>query len=76
MAEAGFTPVGTTSRSDDYQHPVLGIEVNDLHDENAVIGVGGQVVIFDPVPMLMWAAKLARLAARHRDDRADNKRAR
>ena len=67
MAEGGFIPVGTASRSDDYQHPVLGIEVNDLHDENAVIGASGKVVIFDPVPMLMWEAKLARLAAWFRD---------
>lgn len=63
MGEAGFAPVGSASRLDDYQHPVLGIEVNDLHDENALIGESGEIVIFDPVPMLMWSGKLSRLNA-------------
>ncbi len=61
MGEAGFSPVGTASRPDDYCHAVLGMEVNDLHDENALIGTSGKVVIFDPVPMLLWDAKLARI---------------
>ena len=63
MAEGGFTPVGSASRLDDYRHAVLGLEVNDLHDENALIGGSGKIVIFDPVPMLLWEAKLARLEA-------------
>ena len=70
MGEAGFTAVGSTSRLDDYQHPVLGIEVNDLHDENALISASGEVVIFDPVPMLMWEGKLVRLNAWAFTDRA------
>ena len=63
MGLGGFTPLGIASRLDDYQHPALGIEVNDLHDENSVIGGSGKVVIFDPVPMLLWEAKRARLVA-------------
>jgi hypothetical protein len=63
MGEAGFTPVGTASRPDDCHHLVLGIEVNDPHDENALVSASGEIVIFDPVPMLMWDGKLARLMA-------------
>lgn len=72
LGEAGFAPVGSASRPDDYQHPVLGIEVNDLHDENALIGASGKVVIFDPVPMLLWEAKLARLEAWYCGGSAEN----
>ena len=72
MGEAGFSPVGTASRADDCQHSLLGIEVNDLHDENALIGAGGKVVIFDPVPMLLWETKIARLEAWSCAERAEN----
>src|SRR5437868_7703633 len=51
------------ARQHDYLSKSLGIEVNDLHDENALVTEAGEVVVIDPVPMMEEASKLARLAA-------------
>jgi hypothetical protein len=72
MAERGFR----RAKGDDYINGDLGIKVEDLHDENAVMTPAGDVVVFDPVPYLDVATKTARLreAATHQtvlDTRVD-----
>jgi hypothetical protein len=41
----------------------VGIEVNDLHDENALVTEPREIVVIDPVPMMEEASKLTRLKA-------------
>jgi hypothetical protein len=63
MQARGF--VATDERGWNYFHPEKGFVVEDLHENNAVIDIHGQLVIFDPViypnpPMNQWS-KLHRL---------------
>ena len=51
MRQMGFVSVW----GDDYYHPRLGVLVEDLHDENAVIAPTGSLIIFDPVIYLAKA---------------------
>jgi len=65
MLQLGFEPIRTRdpARQYDYLSKSLGIEVNDLHDENVLVTRTDEVVVIDPVPMMEEASKLARLRA-------------
>src|SRR5258708_1911466 len=65
MQGLGFEPVRTrdSARQFDYLSGSLGLEVNDLHDQNALVTEVGEIVVIDPVPMMEEATKLARLGA-------------
>ncbi len=45
MRGFGFESV----RRDDYIHPGLGLVVEDLHDQNVLVGPGGHLFVIDPV---------------------------
>jgi hypothetical protein len=64
-AAVRFEPIRTRdpARQYDYLSTSVGIEVNDLHDENALVTEPGEVVVIDPVPLMEEASKLARLRA-------------
>ncbi len=62
MEQLGFMPVDDPTRPNDYVNTATGEEVNDLHDENAVIDRDGNVSIFDPVPRMLWESKANRVA--------------
>jgi len=66
MLRMDFEPIRArdVARQFDYVNKSLGIEVNDLHDENALVTEADAVVIIDPVPMMEEASKLARLKDR------------
>lgn len=63
MLRLGFEPIRTRdpARQYDYVNTSVGIEVNDLHDENALVTEACEVVVIDPVPMMEEASKLGRL---------------
>jgi hypothetical protein len=65
MLRLGFEPIRMRdpARQYDYLSNVVGIEVNDLHDENALVTEPGEIVVIDPVPMMEEASKLTRLRA-------------
>jgi hypothetical protein len=65
MKSLGFEPIRMRdpARQYDYLNKSVGVEVNDLHDENALVTEAGEVVVIDPVPMMEEPSKLARLAA-------------
>jgi len=65
MLGLGFEPIRNRdhARQYDYLSKPLGVEVNDLHDENALMTKAGDVVVIDPVPLMEEASKLVRLAA-------------
>lgn len=67
MAQMGFQPVGGGARADDYINHELGVEITDLHDENVLVGPGGQIFIIDPIPMMVEESKIQRLL-KHADD--------
>lgn len=51
------------ARQFDYINKSLGIEVNDLHDENVLVTEEKAVVIIDPMAIMEEASKLAPLKA-------------
>ena len=59
MALMGFEPLNET----DYYNRDLGVRVEDLHDENALITPSGLLAFIDPIPLLEPADKLRRLSA-------------
>ena len=59
MQLMGFEPLNET----DYYNRELGVRVEDLHDENALITPSGLLAIIDPIPLLEPADKLRRLSA-------------
>jgi len=63
MGKMGFTPIRKTSPSRwyDYLNASLGIEVNDLHDENVLVRPNGDLAVMDPVPMLEETSKIRRI---------------
>ncbi len=63
MLGLGFEPVRNRDRARqyDYLSKALGVEVNDLHDENVLLTRAGDIVVIDPVPLMEEASKLARL---------------
>jgi len=63
LRAAGFEPVDNPTRKDDYYSPSLGVEINDMHNENVIQTKAG-VAAFDPVPRLDWAHKFHRIKAR------------
>lgn len=65
MLRLGFEPIRTRdpARQYDYLNIPAAIEVNDLHDENALVTEAGEVVVIDPVPMMEEASKVGRLRA-------------
>jgi Serine/Threonine/Tyrosine Kinase found in polyvalent proteins len=50
------------ARKYDYVNRSVGVEVNDLHDENVLISTTGETVVIDPVPMMEQESKIRRLA--------------
>jgi len=65
MAQLGFEPVRSRdpAREYDYLNRSLGVEINDLHDENVLVTANGEFVVIDPVPLMEEASKFARLNA-------------
>jgi hypothetical protein len=65
MHSLGFEPLRliNPARKFDYLNKSIGVEANDLHDENVIIGVGGETVVIDPVPMMEQESKIRRLSA-------------
>ena len=63
MEKMGFFPIRHTapSRQYDYLHPSLGIEVNDLHDENVLFQPNGDLSVIDPIPMMEETSKITRI---------------
>jgi hypothetical protein len=63
MLRLDFEPIRArdSTRQFDYISKSLGVEVNDLHDENVLVTDVQAVVIIDPVPLMEEASKLARL---------------
>ncbi len=49
------------ARQFDYLNRSLGVEVNDLHEENVLLTNALEVVIIDPVPIMEEASKLTRI---------------
>jgi hypothetical protein len=62
MRELGFARVADKTRPFDFLNPSIGVEVNDLHDENVVVTPEGDLIVIDPVPMMDESSKLNRLA--------------
>lgn len=60
MLEIGFV---RRPDSDDYYNATTGITVEDLHNENVLIGEGGMLYVIDPVIYMDESGKTARLAA-------------
>jgi hypothetical protein len=65
MRRLGFDPFRSINpaRKYDYINRSIGVEVNDLHDENVLISAAGETVVIDPVPMMEQESKIRRLAA-------------
>jgi Serine/Threonine/Tyrosine Kinase found in polyvalent proteins len=65
MQRLGFEPIrlNNPARKFDYISRSIGVEVNDLHDENVLISIAGEPVVIDPVPMMEQESKLRRLAS-------------
>ena len=63
MLRLDFEPIRARdpARQFDYINKSLGIEVNDLHDENVLVTDAQAIVIIDPVPIMEEASKLAHL---------------
>src|SRR5665213_946388 len=66
MRRLGFWPIRQTdpTRQYDYINRSIGVEVNDLHDENVLVTEGGAAVVIDPVPMMEQESKIRRLLER------------
>ena len=60
MRNLGFVRVGD---SDDYYNEQTGIRVEDMHDENVLLGKDGVIYVVDPVVYLDDRGKQRRLAA-------------
>lgn len=65
MANMGFRPLPDVP--DAYIHDLLGVEVHDLHGENAVIERDGGVTVIDSNNYMHADSKLARLRAYYRE---------
>lgn len=65
MASMGFRPLPGVP--DAYIHDRLGIEVHDLHGENAVIERDGGVTVIDSNNYMHAESKLARLRVFYQD---------
>jgi hypothetical protein len=65
MSRLGFQPIRARdmARRYDYLSASLGVEVSDLHDENALVTEKGEVIVIDPVSMMQESSKLSRLAS-------------
>ncbi len=65
MQRLNFNPIRSINpaRKFDYINRPIGVEVNDLHDENVLINLAGETVVIDPVPMMEQESKIWRLAA-------------
>ncbi|MGO8700167.1 MAG: hypothetical protein ACLQVY_20955 [Limisphaerales bacterium] len=65
MHDLGFDPIRVSdpARQYDYVNRSIGVEVNDLHDENVIVTEAGKLVVIDPVPMMEQESKIQRLAA-------------
>jgi hypothetical protein len=63
MQSLGFEPIRRVipARQYDYINREVGVEVNDLHDENVLVTHGGDLVVIDPVPMMEQESKIRRL---------------
>ena len=57
MKGLSFEPIRRTNptRQYDYINRKIGVEVNDLHDENVIFTDVGETVVIDPVPMMEQA---------------------
>jgi hypothetical protein len=66
MRRLGFAPVRQTdpTRQYDYINRSIGVEVNDLHDENVIVTEGGDAIVIDPVPMMEQESRMRRLLGR------------
>jgi hypothetical protein len=64
MHGLGFQSIRYTdpTRQYDFINRSIGVEVNDLHDENVLVAATGEVVVIDPVPMMEQESKMRRLA--------------
>ena len=64
MLGLGFEAIRRSdpTRQYDYINRAIGVEVNDLHDENVLISQVGEPVVIDPVPMMEQESKIRRLA--------------
>jgi len=65
MESLGFEPIRRIdpTRQYDYINRSIGVDVNDLHDENVIVTGEGDVVVIDPVPMMEQESKARRLSA-------------
>jgi hypothetical protein len=57
MKEKGFLRIG---ESDDYYNPRDGVRVEDLHDQNVLVGENGRLFVIDPVAYLDARGKAER----------------
>ena len=64
LALDGFSPIRTidSCRKWDYLNNEMGVEVNDLHDENVLVRTNGEIAVMDPIPMMEETSKLRRLS--------------
>ncbi len=64
MKQLGFNPIRiqNPTRQDDYLNEIIGVEINDLHDENVLVRPDGSLAIMDPVPMMDEISKLQRVS--------------
>jgi hypothetical protein len=64
MLRLGFDPIRliNPSRQYDYINRSIGVEVNDLHDENVLVNEAGNLAVIDPVPMMEQESKIRRLS--------------
>ena len=64
MQGLGFEPIrhNVPTRQFDYINRSIGVEVNDLHNENVIVTEAGDLVVIDPVPMMEQESKIQRLA--------------
>ena len=63
MQRLGFDPIRQIdpTRQFDYINRSVGVEVNDLHDENVIVTGADDVIVIDPVPMMEQESKIRRL---------------
>jgi hypothetical protein len=63
MQGLGFDPIRQIdpTRQYDYINRSVGVEVNDLHDENVIVTGADDVIVVDPVPMMEQESKIRRL---------------
>jgi hypothetical protein len=66
MQGLGFDPIRQIdpTRQYDYINRSVGVEVNDLHDENVIVTGADDVIVVDPVPMMEQESKIRRLLER------------